>query len=255
MLFLAVQRPNDLPLVDQAEALPCELVHLFPRERELALIVYRLGLATAVDVERNLADQLSNAAVRTILNRLTAKGILARQKCRGRRLFLYAPALTEALALERTTRLLCKDVCGGSLALLAQSLADEFMAQSGLCAPRPGRGHLPQSILELAPGLREVATIIYRKGGATIFQIQSKQRFERTEAGVRACVYELVRRRIVVRRRTGRAGEFIHLPALLTEPVIGFAVGQWIADHFEGSPAAALKFVLQLIEIDRVRQR
>lgn len=255
MLFPAVQPHQDSPSLSEAGTLPAELVRLFPRERELALIVYRLGLATAIDVERSLADPLSNAAVRTILNRLAAKGILARQKCRGRRLFLYAPALTEALALERTTRILCNDLCGGSLAALAQSVSDEFMARSGLCSPRPGRGVLPEHIRALAPALREVATIIYQRGGATISQIQSHRRFERTFAGARACVYELIKRRIVVRRPNGRAGEFIYLPALITEPVIGFAVDQWLADHFDGSPSAALKFLLQLIEIDRLRSK
>jgi BlaI family transcriptional regulator, penicillinase repressor len=49
---------------------------LSKREREILSIVYRLGEATARDVEKALADGTSYSAVRTFLALLEAKGAL-----------------------------------------------------------------------------------------------------------------------------------------------------------------------------------
>jgi predicted transcriptional regulator len=94
-------------LTDRREAaLPIEIQRLFRRERELASIVYFLGSGTANEVSRALTVELTNASVRSMLNRLVAKGIL-RRNCDGKA-FIYSPALScrdsQAIALTRFVR-------------------------------------------------------------------------------------------------------------------------------------------------------
>lgn len=110
----------------EADALPPEVRRLYPREREIAAIVYLRGLATAADIETGLSSPLSNAAVRSMLNRLVAKGILTRLKCGPHRTFVYGPALTSAAARETALRQFAQDFYAGSLASLAEAIADMF---------------------------------------------------------------------------------------------------------------------------------
>jgi predicted transcriptional regulator len=77
------------------------LEELHPRERQIMEIVYRLGRATAVQVMAEIPDDLSNPAVRKMLNNLEAKGYLAHVCVKGQ--FFYSPALSKERA--RTTTL------------------------------------------------------------------------------------------------------------------------------------------------------
>ena len=61
--------------------------HLARRERQVAERVGWIGEASAEEVRAALPDPLSNAAVRSMLRRLVAKGLLARRKL-GRK-FVY----------------------------------------------------------------------------------------------------------------------------------------------------------------------
>ena len=67
--------------------LPIEVTRLNRREREIATVVYALHAGTAEDVCFNLSDELNNASVRSMLNRLVEKGILRRT--RSGRAFVY----------------------------------------------------------------------------------------------------------------------------------------------------------------------
>lgn len=73
------------------------------REREIATTVYLLRAATADEVCDNLSAPLANSSVRSMLNRLVAKGILKRTLIR--RAFVYLPGLSsgesQTLALKR----------------------------------------------------------------------------------------------------------------------------------------------------------
>jgi BlaI family transcriptional regulator, penicillinase repressor len=60
------------------------------REREIVAIVYRLGHATARDVQKTLADGTSYSAVRTFLALLESKGIIT-HRLEGKS-YLWAPA-------------------------------------------------------------------------------------------------------------------------------------------------------------------
>jgi BlaI family transcriptional regulator, penicillinase repressor len=73
---------------------------LHPRERQIMEIVYRLGRATAVQVMAELPDDLSNPAVRKMLNNLEAKGCLVHESVKGQ--FFYSPTVTKEKARSTT---------------------------------------------------------------------------------------------------------------------------------------------------------
>jgi predicted transcriptional regulator len=87
------------------------------REREVFETLCRLGgAAPAADVRQALSDPLSDSAVRTLLSRLEAKGLVERRK--GANGFVYQPA-------ERT-----ETVAAGAL----QRMIDTFFAGSAASA-------------------------------------------------------------------------------------------------------------------------
>ena len=100
-----------------------------PREREIAEIVYAEGEASAADVCRALSDPLTNAAVRSMLTRLRAKGVLRRRK-EGNRYF-YAPAASDQAAREAALRKVSRDYFDGSLLETAAVLIEMARMQTG----------------------------------------------------------------------------------------------------------------------------
>lgn len=101
---------------------------LAPREREVAGIVYSLGEASAVEVGQALSDPLSNAAVRSMLTRLEAKGVVRRQRA-GKK-FYYAPAAIDPAAQQAALRKVASDYFGGSLFEAAAALVALARAES-----------------------------------------------------------------------------------------------------------------------------
>jgi predicted transcriptional regulator len=102
------------------------------REREVAEIVHARGEATAAEVCDALSDPISNAAVRSMLTRLEAKGVLRRRK-EGKR-FFYALDGTGEAAREAAMRRLSHDWFGGSLAQAAAALIELAKAELDLAA-------------------------------------------------------------------------------------------------------------------------
>lgn len=100
--------------------IPRELALLLPREREIAEVVYELEAATANDVLERLSDPLANASVRSMLNRLVRKGILARFL--AGRVFVYFPALTPLDSRRLALLRFADDHFSGSVALAAQTM-------------------------------------------------------------------------------------------------------------------------------------
>ncbi len=99
------------------------MLHRLPRrEREVAEIVYARGEASAEDICRSLADPLSNAAVRSMLQRIRAKGVIRRRR-EGKK-YLYSAARPDAAVREAALRRLSRDYFEGSLACAARTLAD-----------------------------------------------------------------------------------------------------------------------------------
>lgn len=68
-----------------------------PRERQIVDFLYVRGEATAAEICEALPDAPSNSAMRAMLVRLEAKGIVCRRPSLGRSL-VYAPAVSEAAA-------------------------------------------------------------------------------------------------------------------------------------------------------------
>lgn len=98
------------------------LARLAGREREVAEIVYSCGRGiTAEEVRLSLSDPLSNSAVRTMLCRLTAKGILTYRKATGKT-FAYLPAVTDEAAREAAILRLAQDYFAGSLGEAAMTV-------------------------------------------------------------------------------------------------------------------------------------
>ena len=103
--------------------LPMEVRSLFPREREIATIVYCRGTATAKSIESQLSSQLTNAAIRSMLQRLVRKGVLSRRKRKGQnKEFVYVPAITAAGEREKALRQFARDHFNGSLQKAALAL-------------------------------------------------------------------------------------------------------------------------------------
>jgi predicted transcriptional regulator len=112
--------------------LPPQVRTLAEREREVATIVYRRGASTAIDVENRLSPRITNAAVRSMLVRLTKKGILVRERgTRGRgQQCVYLPAITLADVKERAIRELAGRYFEGSLLTLALEALESIDAPS-----------------------------------------------------------------------------------------------------------------------------
>ena len=97
------------------------LTRLAPREQEIATIVYLHTEVTARELESALAHEIGNSAIRCMLGRLVAKGIIRRHKGKGKS-FVYSPALTSPDVQERALERVAEDYFGGSLQLAMQRL-------------------------------------------------------------------------------------------------------------------------------------
>ena len=114
--------PGDTHQIDQTVS-PINsamLAWLAPREREIATIVYAHGVLSANEARRFLVRPLSSGAIRSMLTRLEAKGVICKRK-EGKK-FLYAPAIPDQVARERALCRLSQDYFGGSLQEAALAL-------------------------------------------------------------------------------------------------------------------------------------
>lgn len=83
-----------------------------PRERQIVDLLYARGPATVAELCQALPDALSASAVRAMLTRLEAKGVVAREA--SERGFLYSPAVAEAAAKQSALKQIVRTVFGGS---------------------------------------------------------------------------------------------------------------------------------------------
>ena len=102
--------------------IPPQIERLAWRERQVALVVYRYGYATAKDVESELGGEVSNGAIRSMLVRLVRKGLLLRRRagrgagCRD----LFIAALSVDHARSRALARIADEFFDGSLPQLQQ---------------------------------------------------------------------------------------------------------------------------------------
>ena len=130
-------------------SLPPEVRSLAVRERELASTIYREGPMTAKVLEGRLSDRLSNGAIRSMLVRLCAKGILKRRKrtilssAGARRIaFLYLPAIGTEDVRHSALKQVAEDFFGGSLLMVAQAsieMLHELRSAEAIARPAMGR--------------------------------------------------------------------------------------------------------------------
>jgi predicted transcriptional regulator len=109
------RRPGGvLPSLVAASLRTPALTKLPPREQEIAAIVYLHTNVTAKDLEAALSNAITNSAIRCMLGRLVAKGVLRRRKGQGKT-FVYSPALLLPDIQERALERVAEDYFGGSL--------------------------------------------------------------------------------------------------------------------------------------------
>ena len=109
------RRPGGvLPSLVVASLRTPALTKLPPREQEIAAIVYLHTNVTAKDLEAALSHAITNSAIRCMLGRLVAKGVLRRRKGQGKS-FVYSPALLLPDIQERALERVAEDYFGGSL--------------------------------------------------------------------------------------------------------------------------------------------
>jgi predicted transcriptional regulator len=95
--------------------------------------------------------------------------------------------------------------------------------------------------------MREIASIIYQRGGATVREIQARIEDPLTICGIRTLLIRMERRGLVRHRRSGRHSELFYLPAVVTDDVRQNALKCFVDEQFDGSAAAALRDLLRLI--------
>lgn len=90
------------------------------REREIFEILCSAGEASASDVRRTMADPPSHSAVRTLLGRLEARGMVA-HRSEGQT-YIYTPALKPSMVRESALKQLVRTFFDGSAASAATAL-------------------------------------------------------------------------------------------------------------------------------------
>lgn len=98
---------------------PVELGEL---EREILLVVWRMGAITAEQVREELDRPLKDSTVRTVLRRLEEKGYLAHSV--ENRTFVYRPAETQQRVAGRAAQRIADWFCGGSMEALLVGMVD-----------------------------------------------------------------------------------------------------------------------------------
>ena len=91
-----------------------------PRERELVDFLYRAGEATVADLRNHLADAPSASALRTMLARLEAKGLVQRRQAPEG--WLYSPTVPQDAAKESMLQHVVRTFFHGSPASAATAL-------------------------------------------------------------------------------------------------------------------------------------
>lgn len=104
------------------DQMPPAIRNLAPRERQVASLVYEHNALTAVELSRHLSWPGSHGALRVMLQRLVAKGILTRRHSGYGKTFLYVPAHATTDTAELAFTRLAEDFYGGSFPAAADAI-------------------------------------------------------------------------------------------------------------------------------------
>lgn len=96
--------------------------HLTKRERQAMDIVYRLGRATAEEIQAEMPEQPSYSAVRALLSILAEKKLL--KFTRESRRYVYEPAIAPAKARDTALKRMLRTFFDGSPGKLMATLLD-----------------------------------------------------------------------------------------------------------------------------------
>lgn len=108
--------------VEATDELPETVRKLAPRERQVATLVYRHHALTAIELAQHLNWPRSHGALRVMLQRLVAKGILTRRPSGYGKTFLYVPAIATQDTAELAFTRLAEDFYGGSFVAAADAI-------------------------------------------------------------------------------------------------------------------------------------
>ena len=103
--------------------------------------------------------------------------------------------------------------------------------------------------------MRQIAAIIYDRGGATIREIQAEIEDPLTVCGIRTLLIRMEKRGLVRSRRSGHHSELLYLPALLNDEGRRRALKRFIAEQFGGSAANALQQAMILTRERNLAER
>ena len=99
----------------------------------------------------------------------------------------------------------------------------------------------------MAGRMREIASVVYSSGTASILDVQAAIPEPLALSGIRTAMNRLVTRGIVRKRPSVRRHEVIYIPALITKQVRQLALKRLLDMRFDGSAEAALQSVLQAL--------
>ncbi len=96
--------------------------HLSRRERQIMDILYRLGSATAAEIQENLPDAPSYSAVRSLLRILEEKGHLRHQYDGPR--YIFTPIVSRPAAQKSALKQIVRTFFDGSATQAVAALLD-----------------------------------------------------------------------------------------------------------------------------------
>lgn len=102
--------------------LPHEVRRLQPRMRQIATFVYLNGSATVAEVHQSIEEPPSIYGIRTMMGRLTRKGILSTRKSGRHTSVLYYPAIRSKSVRELAIRRFIERNFGGSAPAALEAL-------------------------------------------------------------------------------------------------------------------------------------
>jgi predicted transcriptional regulator len=106
---------------------------------------------------------------------------------------------------------------------------------------------LPHEVQSLRPRMRQVASIVYLRGGATVNTIKDDLGGDYNAGGIRTMLGRLEAKGILRCRPAGRLRELYYLPAIVTASVQTIALKRLVDEQFGGAVDAALQHALRLI--------
>ena len=107
----------------QEVELPSQLNGISGRQRQLLGAIYARGSVTAVELQQIIPDAPSSSAIRTLLDRLTARGyVTKRQALRTGREVVYAPGISTPEAKLNALKQIADEFFKGSRKLAAREL-------------------------------------------------------------------------------------------------------------------------------------